>query len=611
MHSGSVSHEPTSADPLIARPLTPTVLSVHCTAVSNCNTAHFAEEDTPLPETIGANRERVSRRWTKAIGQPQNTPPPDGFDGLSPLEWAKRQEVALPLQAKALAETLGLAFRDDLASTPPSADFVEHIPIGFARQHGMLGLASEDGPLRVAVADLHHWRQLDVVARYLGRNVEPVLAPPDRILAAINAAYQQRDGQAQQMINTLDRREVLEELEKSVREDLLDVSGRAPVIKLVNLILFEAVKGRASDVHIQPYEEKLVVRMRIDGVLFDAFEVPKDLQDEVISRIKVIGRMNIAEKRLPQDGRATVQMGDRLVDLRIASLPVSHGERVVLRLLDKRARLYTLADLGMEPTTFARFRELIQMEHGLLLVTGPTGSGKSTTLYAALSEIDATDLNVLTLEDPIEYQLDGISQTQVSEKKGMTFASGLRSGLRQDPDIIMVGEIRDHETAVMAIQSALTGHLVFSTLHTNDAASAVTRLLDLGIEPYLVASSVVAVLAQRLVRRICPKCATSSPPSADDLRRLGLKATDDCPPALWRGTGCEACRHSGYRERVGVFELLVVDDVIRGKIQARANAAEIRDAALAGGMQLLRDDGLLKIAKGVTTIDEVAGVTLR
>ena len=414
----------------------------------------------------------------------------------------------------------------------------------------------------------------------------------------------------------MDRSEVLSQLESLAgREDLLDVSGRAPVIKLVNLILFEAVKGGASDVHIQPYESRLVVRFRIDGILFDAFDVPKPLQEEVVSRIKVIGKMNIAEKRLPQDGRATVQVGDRRIDLRIASLPGSHGERVVLRLLDKSARLYTLPEIGMDREVLVRFREAIRLEHGLVLVTGPTGSGKSTTLYGALQEINSRESNIVTLEDPIEYQIDGISQTQINTKKGLTFAAGLRSVLRQDPDVIMVGEIRDHETAVMAIQSALTGHLVFSTLHTNDAASAVTRLLDLGIEPYLVSSSLLAVMAQRLVRKVCSDCAEQRPATPAETAFLGIgpnnregeapaepKTAGDCPnfsePArkngtvplsagglLTHGRGCSNCRETGYRGRVGVFELLMVDDPVRSKIQDRSNASEIRDVALTHGMR--------------------------
>ena len=297
--------------------------------------------------------------------------------------------------------------------------------------------------------------------------------------------------------------------------DLLQDQSDTPVIELVNRILFDAVQQQASDIHFQPVENAMVVRMRMDGVLFDTREIPKSLQEEVLTRIKVAGRMDIAEKRLPQDGRATVHVGKRVIDLRIASMPSSHGERIVVRLLDKSARLYRLPELGMDPLSLQRFRNAISVEHGLILVTGPTGSGKSTTLYSALQELDTRERNAVTLEDPIEYQLEGISQTQINLKKGMTFASGLRSVLRQDPDMIMVGEIRDAETAMMAVQAALTGHLVFSTLHTNDAASAVTRMMDLGIEPYLLASSLVSVLAQRLVRRSCPDCKVKNESSCE------------------------------------------------------------------------------------------------
>lgn len=565
------------------------------------------------PSTI----EPARRRWLAAIAELQPDVISDalrgadsGAEGLAAQ--ATKAGIRPDVQLRASARVLDMAYEEDLARLSPSALFAERIPIDFARQYGVVGLVLAEGRLGLAMATLDAWPQLDVVSRHLGRPVEPLLAPAEQIRAAINAAYQQREGQAQALIDSLDQEEVLAEVEQlEGREDLLDVSGRAPVIKLVNLMLFEAVKGRASDVHVQPYEDRLVVRMRIDGVLTDAFEVAKALQEEVISRIKVLGRMNIAEKRLPQDGRSTVQVGDRMIDLRIASLPTSYGERVVIRLLDKTSRLHTLAKLGMGDEIFSRFRELIGLEHGLILVTGPTGSGKSTTLYSALQEIDAKEHNVVTLEDPIEYQLQGVSQTQISEKKGMTFAAGLRSVLRQDPDIIMVGEIRDEETAVMAIQSALTGHLVFSTLHTNDAASAVTRLLDLGIESYLVASSLIAVLAQRLVRRICGECAVSYAPSDDELRRLGVERAALRDGMLKRGQGCACCRQTGFFGRLGIFELLVADEAIRSQIQSHANASQIRDAAMQRGMKLLRDDGIEKIIAGETTIDEVVRITMR
>lgn len=519
-----------------------------------------------------------------------------------------------PLES--LAQRLRLPYVPNIAGVAPSAEFVQRVPIRFARQFGVMGLATEDIALAVAVSDIRGVRQLDVVSRFLRRLVIAWVVPAEQIRAALNRAYEQRTGQTQKVLAAFDRDELLRELGAlEAREDLLEVEGRAPVIKLVNHLLTEAVTGLASDIHIQPYEERLMVRTRIDGVLFDSLEIPKPLQEEVISRVKVMGRMNIAEKRLPQDGRATVQVGDRLIDLRIASMPTSHGERVVIRLLDKSARLYKLGELGMRAAVLDRFREVIHFEHGLVLVTGPTGSGKSTTLYAALQELNAKERNVLTLEDPIEYQLDGVSQTQINTKKGMTFASGLRSVLRQDPDIIMVGEIRDHETAVMAIQSALTGHLVFSTLHTNDAASAVTRLLDLGIEPYLVSSCLLGVLAQRLVRGLCSECKAATKPGAAELLQLGI-ADDEAdsgqlPRELYVGRGCGHCRNTGYRGRFGIFELLVVNEAVRAEIQSRASASQLRNKSLEAGMQLLRHDGIARVLEGRTSVEEVARVTLR
>lgn len=511
-----------------------------------------------------------------------------------------------------LAKRLGMTIDDNLSRWDASALFLRRVPIAYARQHQVLGLASNNGRMPVAMADVSGLSTVEVLGRYLGCDIEPILAPVSQIHTAINTAYQKQSGQAQAFIEHLDRRDVLAEVQQlGEREDLLDVATRAPVIKLVNLLLFEAVKLEASDVHVQPYEERLVVRMRIDGVLYDAFELPKALQEEVVSRIKVMGRMNIAEKRLPQDGRTTAQVGDRLIDLRISSVPTSSGERVVIRLLDKSLRLYTLGELGMHEGNLKSFRSLIRMEHGLLLVTGPTGSGKSTTLYAALRELNATETNILTLEDPIEYQLSGVSQIQVSERKGMTFASGLRSVLRQDPDVIMVGEIRDHDTSVMAIQSALTGHLVFSTLHTNDASSAVTRLLDLGVEPYLVASSLVGVLAQRLVRYVCRACGQPHELTNEEIDSLELDRAGLINISPRKGSGCEICRNTGYRGRLGIFELMTINDAIREQINHRAPAATIKQEAIKNGMRTLREDGVEKVRNGTTTVDEVLRVTMR
>jgi len=535
----------------------------------------------------------------------------DGRSG-SILSDVRRAGVDGPILAGAVAEVLGVPFRESLTGEAPSAEFVRRMPIGFVRRHRILGLAGENGGVRVALTDLASWQQLAVVAKVLGTPVEPVFAPESAIASAINAAYQDASGGAQEVIEALDREEVFEQVQRlGDSEDLLDVAARAPVIQLVNRMLFDAVRRRASDVHVQPHEDKLVIRFRIDGEMHPFFTPPKAVQEEVISRIKVMGRMNIAEKRLAQDGRATVSVGDRMIDLRIATLPTSFGERAVIRLLDKSIRLYRLGELGMAEAALERFRGLIGTDHGIILVTGPTGSGKTTTLYAALREIDAEQVNILTLEDPIEYRLEGISQTQVSERKGMTFATGLRHVLRQDPDVIMVGEIRDAETARMAIQSALTGHLVFSTLHTNDAASAVTRLLDLGVEPYLAASSLMAVLAQRLVRRICPKCSQPYQPQEPDWLRWGMDPEELAGWRLRRGRGCEHCLNTGYYDRVGIFELLAVDEGIRTEILKYSTASAINRRAVEAGMQTLRQDGMAKVFAGTTTLEEVVRVTAR
>ena len=496
------------------------------------------------------------------------------------------------------------------------ARFVDIVPIAFARRFRVLGLAATNGCQPVAVCAATPLAALDKLTVLLGKPTQAIHVPENDLEAAISAAYGRKETPVDAVIAHCGDVSALLADGALIGQDLLDSDSAAPVTRLVNVLLLEAVKRRASDVHIQPLDQRLQVRLRIDGVLYDFVQPPVGLQDEMVSRIKVMGRMNIAEKRLPQDGRTTVSVGDKIIDLRISTLPTSHGERVVLRLLDKSARLYRLAELGMAEKDLESFRRLIRQPHGIVLVTGPTGSGKSTTLYAALQELNSKELNVLTLEDPIEYELPGISQTQVSDKKGLTFATGLRTVLRQDPDVIMVGEIRDGETARMAIQSALTGHLVFSTLHTNDAAGAVARLLDLGVEPYLVAGSLLGVLAQRLVRQVCAQCRVAGELTSVDQAALGLHAARKGPPLppvqtprVYAAGGCPRCQQTGYYDRVGIFEMLTMDDLLRDLIAASARSLAIKRQARAAGMSTLRDDALRKLWLGVTTVDEVLRVT--
>ncbi|MEM1108474.1 MAG: ATPase, T2SS/T4P/T4SS family [Planctomycetota bacterium] len=502
----------------------------------------------------------------------------------------------------------------DKAKPQPWPGFVARVPIGFARRHGILGLTNRSGrPVFVATTETD-----DEVIDALRRRVVPARVkrwPAEHVAAAIESAYSEAGIDTAGAIARVEDKPADEALIPDGPQrvaDLLDDEGRAPVVKLVNALIYEAVVAEASDVHVQPRNGKTLVRLRSDGLLYEAFEFPASVHEELVSRVKIMGGMDIAEKRLPQDGRASVRLGEREVDLRLSSVPTQHGERVVLRLLDQSTRRFGLDELGMPGRVREQFMPLIEAEHGLVLVTGPTGSGKSTTLYGALRQVDATQLNVLTLEDPIEYQLDNISQMQVSTQRGMTFAKGLRSVLRQDPDIIMVGEIRDRETAELAIQAALTGHLVFSTLHTNDAASAVTRLIDLGVEPYLVASSLLGVMAQRLVRRVCADCA--EPVDADQIDQEINRVGDTpwvTPMQPRHGVGCEACRGTGYRGRLGLFELLTVTPEFSELVGDRRPASELKRHAIAAGMTTLREDGAEKIARGLTTAEEVLRVTRR
>ncbi len=512
---------------------------------------------------------------------------------------------------KALGLQLGLPFRPELADGDVDAELAAKVPIGFAKKHLVLPLAQVNGTAQVAVADPLDLYPLDDLRILLGCEVSPLLVPPKQILAAINRVYDRGATTSEQVVEDLTEDSNLDSLATELEEpqDLLDATDEAPIIRLVNSLLFQAVKARASDIHVEPYERELVVRFRIDGVLYNIISPPKRFQSSILSRIKVMGGLNIAEKRLPQDGRIRIKIAGKDIDIRLSVVPTAFGERAVLRLLDRTGQILELADIGFDPETLEKMSRLIRRPNGIILVTGPTGSGKTTTLYAALSKINSPDKNIITVEDPIEYQIRGVGQIQVNPKIDLTFANGLRSILRQDPDVIMVGEIRDTETAEIAIQASLTGHLVFSTLHTNDAPGAITRLIDMGIEPFLVSSSVIAILAQRLVRLVCPACKEYYRPTAAELADLGIDAGAVPPEGFARGRGCAACMRTGYRGRTGIYELLLVDAGVRELVMKNADAGTIRSYALSKGMRTLREDGIRKLLRGETTAEEVLRVT--
>ncbi|MEO7251565.1 MAG: type II secretion system ATPase GspE [Arenimonas sp.] len=427
----------------------------------------------------------------------------------------------------------------------------------------------------------------------------------DELMAiAYNSAEAGAAALAVDLAQDLDISRLLQEIPRV--QDLLESQDNAPVIRLINALFTQALRAGASDIHIEPFETRSVVRLRVDGTLRDLIEPARALHGAIVSRLKIMAQLDIAEKRLPQDGRITLRVAGKPIDVRVSTIPTGHGERVVLRLLDKQAGRLDLGRLGMDESTLAHMDRLIREPHGIVLVTGPTGSGKTTTLYAALSRLDATALNIMTVEDPIEYDLDGISQTQVNTRIEMSFARALRTILRQDPDVVMIGEIRDLETAQIAVQASLTGHLVFATLHTNDAVSAVTRLVDMGVEPFLLASSLIGVGAQRLVRRLCLECRKPFAADAAQLRALGLAPTDG---TLYSAQGCAACSGSGYRGRTGIYELLTVDDELRRLIHDRASERVLREHALATGMRSLRDDGMRWAAQGLISLEEVVRVT--
>src|SRR5512139_12610 len=485
---------------------------------------------------------------------------------------------------------------------------IKEVPHSYAKANILMPLRRENGHLVAAVADEKGVLALRELSRHLGLSPVPLGAKAGVIIDAINRFYGQV-GSAEDVMDNIsgeDLSSVATEFEKP--KDILELTEDAPIIRLLNAILQQAVKERASDIHIEPYEKELEVRMRIDGILHKVLCPPKIIQDALISRVKIMANLDIAEKRLPQDGRIRLLIGARDIDIRVSIVPTFFGERAVLRLLDRMQGLIGLNEVGLDEKDTKNIEELLSRTNGIILVTGPTGSGKTTTLYAALNRIHTEEKNIITVEDPVEYQLKGVGQIHVNPKIGLTFASGLRSILRQDPDVIMVGEIRDVETAEIAIQASLTGHLVLSTLHTNDAPSAIVRLIDMGVEPFLVASSLMAVLAQRLVRVICPNC--KEPYPASEVERSYFENTShEGTFTLYRGKGCDKCQGKGYLGRTAIFETLIITDAVRQMISDKVNAQVIRNVAVSGGMKTLRSDGFEKVIKGITTVEEVLRVT--
>ncbi|KAB0667225.1 type II secretion system protein GspE [Oryzomonas japonica] len=508
-----------------------------------------------------------------------------------------------PEELATTALRLGIACQPEIAVAEVDPALLARVPLTFARAHAILPLREQDGRIRIALSSPAALLALDELRLLFGKPVEAVLVPEATLGDAINHVYGSLSGTAQEVLQELEG-EDLSTVATALNDpqDLLDLADEAPVIRLLNSILSEAVKERVSDIHIEPYERDLVVRFRIDGILYEKLTPPKIIQDALVSRVKIMAGLNIAEKRLPQDGRIRVLVAGRDVDIRVSIIPTYYGERAVLRLLDKKKGVLSLEDIGLGDEGVRTMERVLARTSGIILVTGPTGSGKSTTLYAALNRLNTSEKNIITIEDPIEYQIKGIGQIQVNAKIDLTFAAGLRSILRQDPDIIMVGEIRDAETAEIAIQASLTGHLVLSTLHTNDAPTAVTRLVDMGIEPFMIASSLTAVMAQRLVRVICPHC-------REEYRPVEQYAGITLPERLYRGRGCDKCYGLGTMGRSAIYEIMPVDQEVCSMIIKRAHAGEIKEYAVSHGMKTLRDDGLARAAAGVTTIEEVLRVT--
>ena len=537
----------------------------------------------------------------------------------------ERQVITEIQMLEALGMRYEIPFWPELPMENIGSDFSKKVSIQFLKRHHIVPMTipsptgktqtAAGGDQRttevvniIAVNDPINFNAVDDLASILElEDYKLVLSTKQAILAAINLSFDLGQDSAEQLVQDMEEDSaIISEIE--VTADLLEDTSDAPIIKLVNHILSQSIKARASDVHIEPYQDSFKVRYRVDGILYDLLSPPKWIQPALTSRIKVMAKLNIAEKRLPQDGRFEVKIGQQMIDVRTSTLPTSFGERVVMRLLNKSGSVFDLAEVGFSPNQLKQVQELVKAPNGIILVTGPTGSGKTTTLYSVLSSINTPDINIITIEDPVEYQLKGISQIQVNPKIDLTFARGLRSIVRQDPDVVLVGEIRDHETAEIAIQASLTGHLVFSTLHTNDSASAITRLVDIGVEPFLISSAVSAVIAQRLVRVLCNNCKEAYKPDMA-LQTLGVRPDRLRKYTFYRAKGCDQCFNTGYRGRIGIFETLVLGYKLKTLIQRTYDSFQIKQEALKLGLVTLRRDGIEKVLRGITSIEEVVRVT--
>lgn len=516
-------------------------------------------------------------------------------------------------RVRALGEQWGVPFMD-VAELEVDGSVIKLVAQNVARKLKVLPISKKNGKLTLAMKNPLDIFAIDEIRMMTGVDVEPAIAPEEDIINAIGRLY--RNGasaseQVKDVIKEFDSADIDftsgdhgDDDEDISIDQLRELSEEAPVIKLANLIISRGVGDGASDIHIEPGKESVRIRLRVDGILHEVMQVPKKVQASLTSRFKIMAEMDIATKRTPQDGRISAVIDGRQFDFRVSTLPSVFGEKIVLRILDKSSISIGLHKLGLLPETLERFESLISRTYGIILVTGPTGSGKSTTLYSVLSKLNSGEKNILTIEDPVEYEVAGLTQVQINTRAGLTFASGLRTMLRQDPDIAMVGEIRDAETATIATEAALTGHLVLSTLHTNDAPGALTRMVDMGIEPFLIASSVIGVLAQRLVRVVCPKCKEQYQPPRDAIKRLGIDVEGDTRVTFYRGKGCDYCHGNGYKGRLGVYELMHVNDRIRDLVLQKSSAHLIREAAVETGMKSLRDDAIAKILLGQTTLEE-------